>query len=85
MNLISVIDDGLLLMQDGLEATKKIRQWETDHQNSPRLPIIALTASNEVDEQQNITGLDGLILKPLALDKLRSTLDKYLPQWKDAK
>ena len=85
MNLISVIDDGLLLMQDGLEATKKIRQWEIDHQNSPRLPIIALTASNEVDEQQNITGLDGLILKPLALDKLRSTLDKYLPQWKDAK
>jgi CheY-like chemotaxis protein len=49
------------------------------------MPIIALTASNEVDEQQDLIGLDGLILKPLALDKLRSTLDKYLPQWKNKK
>jgi PAS domain S-box-containing protein len=73
---------------DGIEATKQIRQWEMDHVNqlkSPRMPIIALTASNEVDEQQDLIGLDGLILKPLALDKLRSTLDKYLPQWKNKK
>jgi signal transduction histidine kinase/ActR/RegA family two-component response regulator len=66
-------------VMDGYMATQHIRQWET-HNNSPRLPIIALTAdAYEEDHQHSLSvGMDDFLTKPIALEALKSSLSKWL-------
>lgn len=64
---------------DGLEATRIIRQKETDEGN--RIPIIAITAAAmEVDHDRCIkAGMDGYLSKPIdlnMLDPLLASLEK---------
>lgn len=67
---------------NGLEATKRIREWEAENPGSRRLPIIALTAGIISHERQNYidAGMDYFLTKPLVLPALMQVLRKYLPQ-----
>jgi PAS domain S-box-containing protein len=66
-------------VMDGYTATEHIRQWEREHQQQP-LPIIALTADAFEEDRQHClaVGMDDFLSKPIAVDKLKSTLSKWL-------
>jgi CheY-like chemotaxis protein len=62
---------------DGLEATKKIRDYETTTSNQ-RAVIIAVTGQGERSECIS-AGMDDFTEKPVLMDKLRDLLDRWLP------
>ncbi len=65
---------------DGIEAAKRIREWEKDT-GMPRIPIIALTASllTPDEEKEFLKGdIDSYLSKPIDKKKLYSLLESYL-------
>jgi two-component system, sensor histidine kinase and response regulator len=75
---------------DGLEATQRIRQLESDGQH---IPIIAITAGAMADDQQRClqAGMDDYLSKPIDTKQLRSVLESLAlhiegrtTQWQDA-
>ncbi len=66
---------------DGLEATRRIRQLESE-QKLPRKPIIALTAHAFREQQEKClaAGMDGYLSKPISLNQLGDTLREYQHQ-----
>jgi len=63
---------------DGLETTRKIRQWEKAKQHHP-IPIIALTAHAFLEDKRNSfnAGCNEHITKPIKKDALLAILAKY--------
>lgn len=63
---------------DGFEATRRLRQWESDH-NRHRVPVVALTASAmEKDEERcREAGMDSFVAKPVNIEMLRAVLEQY--------
>lgn len=61
---------------DGYEATKKIRELESE-----RTPIIALTAGSMKGEQQKCLaiGMDGFVSKPIVNNAIAAVMGKWLP------
>jgi PAS domain S-box-containing protein len=61
---------------DGLEATRMIRENETDS----RVPIVALTAGVVKDERERClqAGMDDYLSKPVNQEKLADVLSQYL-------
>jgi CheY-like chemotaxis protein len=74
-----VLMDVQMPVLDGLEATKRIRQWEVETRQ-PRQPIIALTAGAFDDDRQQCIacGMDDYLTKPINLDGLALILAKWL-------
>ena len=68
-----VLMDIKMPVMDGLEATKKIREFR------PELPIIAVTAhaASGDEEKVRIAGCDGYIAKPFDRNKLITVLKNY--------
>ena len=66
---------------DGYNATKIIRNWESDHKRS-QLPIIALTANAFDEDRQHCmaVGMNDFLTKPIAIEALRNTLTRWLAQ-----
>lgn len=64
---------------DGLEATRKIREWEREGGHT-RTPIIAMTANVYVEDQEKCfqAGMDGFVPKPLKRKSFLETLEKHL-------
>ena len=75
-----ILMDMQMPRMDGLEATRKIREWETSWQK-PHSRIIAITANAyENDRRQCLeVGMDDFIAKPIILDDLQLVLSKWLP------
>ena len=73
-----ILMDIQMPIMDGVEATKKIRNGET---NTPEVPIIALTAyAMAGDREKFITaGMNDYISKPVDADNLMEILQKFLP------
>ena len=69
---------------DGFELAEAIRAAEHEGLSaaSPRIPIIALTASAPGDEADRClaAGMDGYLGKPLQLAELKALLQVWLPQ-----
>jgi diguanylate cyclase (GGDEF)-like protein len=63
---------------DGYEATRKIRVTEGA---SAGIPIIAMTANVQEGDRQKClqAGMDDYLSKPLKLDRIRATLEKWMP------
>ena len=63
---------------DGFQLTRKIRQG--DDPDAP-LPVIAVTASamKEDEDQCMAAGMNGILIKPLDMAKLKNVLETYLP------
>ena len=70
---------------DGLEATRKIREWEESTSKTKHIPIIALTAGALKEEQQKAlnSGMDEFLSKPIERDKLEKIMKKYVEQFHD--
>lgn len=63
---------------DGYAATREIRHWEVTTGHA-RTPIIALSA-DVLDESRNRAlseGMDGYLTKPISLENLSNTLEKW--------
>jgi PAS domain S-box-containing protein len=63
---------------DGLEATRRIRAIETEH-NDMRTPIIALTANVSAEDRDAClaAGMDGFLVKPLDRERLAATIAAF--------
>ncbi len=75
-----ILMDCVMPELDGFEATRKLRQWEQEHQ-LPRIPVVALTASAmEKDEEKcHAAGMDSFVAKPVKMEMLRAVLEQYCP------
>jgi CheY-like chemotaxis protein/anti-sigma regulatory factor (Ser/Thr protein kinase) len=60
---------------DGLEATRRIRAIEAEH-NDMRTPIVALTANVSAEDRDACltAGMDGFLVKPLDRERLAAVL-----------
>ena len=77
-----ILMDIQMPMMNGLEATRKIREWESVHSvpENERIPIIAMTANamNEDKDQCLDAGMNGFIPKPFRQEDLRETLRQVI-------
>jgi signal transduction histidine kinase/ActR/RegA family two-component response regulator len=74
-----VLMDCQMPVMDGLEATRRLRAYEHEHQRIP-VPIIALTANVSPDDitRCRATGMNGHLAKPFELQDLSQLLKTYL-------
>jgi osomolarity two-component system sensor histidine kinase NIK1 len=65
--------DIMMPLMDGLEATVKIRELESEMNVDSRTPIIALTANTmDNDREKCISyGMDEFMAKPFDIEKLK--------------
>jgi signal transduction histidine kinase/HPt (histidine-containing phosphotransfer) domain-containing protein/ActR/RegA family two-component response regulator len=65
---------------DGFEMTARVRIEEAES-GRPRTPIVAVTANamRGEDERCRAAGMDAYLSKPVALDRLRATLQRWMP------
>ena len=73
-----VLMDWHMPKMDGLEATRRIRQYEQQHPEKQRTPILALTA-NALSEDRakcEAAGMDGVLIKPIDPGEMISALDE---------
>lgn len=77
-NAQAILMDIKMPVMNGLEATKIIRQENTE------IPIIMQTAYAFSSDRENAlkAGASEVLVKPITLNILRSTLSKYFPQMK---
>lgn len=63
---------------DGFEATKRIRQWERDHQKDSSIRICALSAHVMKEYQQKCmnAGMNDYLSKPIVYEDLRALLGR---------
>jgi CheY-like chemotaxis protein/HPt (histidine-containing phosphotransfer) domain-containing protein len=71
--------DQMMPEMDGLETTKKIREWE-NKTGREQTPVIALTANNAADAEKLFleAGLNDFILNPITVDNLNRVLRQWL-------
>jgi CheY-like chemotaxis protein/HPt (histidine-containing phosphotransfer) domain-containing protein len=64
---------------DGYELARSVRRSEEG--NDARLPIIAITASAMQEDAERCfeAGMDDFLVKPVDLDKLKTTLQRWMP------
>jgi signal transduction histidine kinase/DNA-binding NarL/FixJ family response regulator len=64
---------------DGYELARRIREAEAEARDT-RTPLIAVTANALKGEEQRCLaiGMDAYITKPIGMDKLRATLERWL-------
>ncbi len=67
---------------DGLEATRRIREWEA---GKTRIPIIALTAHamNSHREECLAAGMDSFLAKPILLESLKLQIERLTEELRD--
>jgi CheY-like chemotaxis protein len=72
-----VLMDVRMPVLDGLEATRRLRQRETE---GVRLPVVALTAGALLHEQKECfeAGMDDFASKPFTSDSIREVLARWL-------
>jgi CheY-like chemotaxis protein/HPt (histidine-containing phosphotransfer) domain-containing protein len=65
---------------DGHELTRQIRAGEANR-NGSRTPIIAVTADVMKGQEEHClaTGMDAYLVKPVTIERLRATLERWLP------
>ncbi|MDQ8200939.1 ATP-binding protein [Pelagicoccus enzymogenes] len=75
-----VLMDVRMPLMDGLEATKVIRESETERSSGRRVPIVAMTAhaSERMRSECHEAGMDGYLSKPVQFEQLECYLKRYL-------
>ncbi|SRR5579859_144765 len=74
-----ILMDCQMPVMDGLEATRRIRNWEAETGN-PHRPIIALTAGAFEEDRERClaAGMNDFLTKPLVLRDLSTALETWL-------
>lgn len=69
---------------DGIELTRRIRQYEADHKK-PRLPIVGLSAHAlaEVEQECSDAGMDAFMVKPIDPDSVLGKVQEIINQHKN--
>src|SRR5262245_44496149 len=64
---------------DGHELARRLRAAEVD-QGAIRTPIVAVTANAMKDEEERClaSGMDACLVKPVTIERLRATLERWL-------
>jgi len=72
--------DGMMPRLDGPATARELRRREAAA-GSPRLPIVAITASSQPEDRARMqqAGIDDLVAKPLLDDELADALERWLP------
>src|SRR5262249_9195005 len=75
----AVLADTHMPRMDGHELARRIRAAEAPGAN--RTPIVAVTANALKGEEDRslAAGMDAYIVKPVSIERLRSTLERWLP------
>jgi signal transduction histidine kinase/CheY-like chemotaxis protein/HPt (histidine-containing phosphotransfer) domain-containing protein len=65
---------------DGYALTRRLRAAEAEH-GSTRTPLVAVTANAMRGEEERClaAGMDAYLAKPVAIERLRATLERWLP------
>ena len=73
-----ILMDCQMPIMDGFEATRRLRQRETD-KGIPRLPIIAVTSNAIKGDRERCldAGMDDYVSKPINTAKLAASISKY--------
>jgi PAS domain S-box-containing protein len=76
----AVLADIHMPRMDGHELTRRIRAAEAEAGHA-RTPVVAVTANALKGEEERAiaAGMDGYIAKPVNIDRLRATLERWLP------
>ncbi|MHC1588721.1 MAG: response regulator [Methermicoccaceae archaeon] len=69
-----VLMDIMMPVMDGVEATKRILEMDPDAN------VVAVTAFSTKGEDMLKAGAKEVLLKPISLDVLIDTVEKYLPK-----
>jgi len=76
-----VLMDLQMPVMDGLTATRQLREWQARGELAD-FPVIALTAHAMAADAQACrdAGMVGFLTKPLLLERLRSELERWIPE-----
>ena len=76
-----ILMDMQMPVMDGLEAVRRIRQFETST-GAPRTPILMLSANAGADhrDESRLAGADGHVAKPITLASLTTALAEVLDE-----
>jgi CheY-like chemotaxis protein/HPt (histidine-containing phosphotransfer) domain-containing protein len=82
----AILADIHMPRMDGHELTRRIRATEAEGGGQMHTPIVAVTANALKGEEERciVAGMDGYIAKPVNIDRLRATLERWLPLRGDA-
>ena len=66
---------------DGYELTARIREAEAQGRKSGHTPVVAVTANAMKGEEERCieAGMDAYLVKPVNVERLRTTLERWLP------
>ena len=76
----AVLADIHMPHMDGHELARRLRAAEADH-GAVRTPIVAVTANAMKGEEERCfaSGMDAYLVKPVSVERLRATLERWLP------
>ena len=79
-----VFMDHMMPEMDGVETTKRIREWERKTGQNKQMPIIALSANTAAGAENMFisAGMNDFISKPIAAMELNRVLGQWLPAGK---
>ncbi|KAG0260323.1 hypothetical protein BG011_001971 [Mortierella polycephala] len=82
MHFDLILMDVQMPIMGGFEATQEIRKLEINRPHNDRLPIIALTAHAMIGDREKClgAGMDEYITKPLRVNELIATINKFPPK-----
>jgi signal transduction histidine kinase/CheY-like chemotaxis protein len=78
---IAVLADVHMPRMDGYELAARIRKAEAQGHKSGRTPIVAVTANAMKGEEERCidAGMDAYLVKPVNVERLRMTMERWLP------
>jgi signal transduction histidine kinase/FixJ family two-component response regulator/HPt (histidine-containing phosphotransfer) domain-containing protein len=81
----AVLADIHMPRMDGYELTRRIRAAEAEGRKSGRTPIVAVTANAMKGEEERCieADMDAYLVKPVSVDRLRTTLERWLAVGRD--
>jgi len=76
----AVLADLHMPVMDGFDLTRQLRSAEAEN-GCARTPVVAVTANAMRGEEERClaAGMDAYLAKPVAVDRLRATLERWLP------
>lgn len=77
----AVLADIHMPRMDGYEMARQIRSAEAEGKRKGRTPVVAVTANAMKGEEERCmeAGMDAYLVKPVNIERLRTTLERWLP------